>query len=306
MLIARSPLNLAQFLQKYPTLYRKLCFWAGKRGVENPAVQVQEYLTELILEADEDRDNSLLLQRWFDVLSPQERIELVHRCPITISEYPNGNSWYSFNSGEYSIVAEPVLQEVYYRGQLQGFITLNRYDCEVLNCDRMMIVDVDIGSPHPDEIQDCAKSAQTVRTQRQAIAAVKSLTKQFPSLGFRVYRTRNGLRHICTAQPFDPLDPVTHQLMRKLYVDPLYARLCKFQSTFRARLTPKPWRIDEEDTERFVYDRLTGLVFPESSNYAVCHLIAIIGNPKISCEFEPLIRVHDTYCRVSHLGLELA
>ncbi|MBD2463410.1 hypothetical protein H6G89_20465 [Oscillatoria sp. FACHB-1407] len=306
MLIAQVPLNLDQFLQKYPILFKKLCFWARRRGVENPAAQVQEYLTELIVEADEDGDNTLLLRKWFSVLSPQERVELVRRSPITISDYPNGDSWYSFNLGEYSVVTEPVLQEIYYKGQLQGFITRNRYNCEVLNCDRMLIIDVDICSPWNDEIQDCAKSSQIAMTQRQAISAVKSLTEQFPKLGFRVYRTRNGLRHVCTTQPFDPLDPATYRLMQSFYVDPLYARLCKFQSTFRARLTPKPWRVDEDYAERFVYDRVTRLVLPEPSNYAVCYLIDIIGNKKIIHEFEPLIQTHDSYCHVNHLSLELA
>lgn len=68
--------------------------------------------------------------------------------------------------------------------------------------------------------------------------------------------------------------------MANLYVDPLYARLCKFQSTFRARLTPKLWRADEEYDEQFIYDRITGLVVPESSPYAICHLIEIIGEKK--------------------------
>lgn len=94
--------------------------------------------------------------------------------------------------------------------------------------------------------------------------------------------------------------------MGNLYVDPLYARLCRFQATFRARLTPKPWRVDEEFEEKFIYDRLSGLVLPESSPYSVCHLIEIIGEAEILPEFEPLIQAHDVYCRVSRLGLQLA
>jgi hypothetical protein len=56
----------------------------------------------------------------------------------------------------------------------------------------------------------------------------------------------------------------------------------------------------------FLNDRTTGLVIPESSLYAVCHLIEIIRDSKILPEFELLIQAHDSYCRVSRLGLELA
>lgn len=157
-MVAQLPLNLDQF-QKHPLLYRKLCFWAGERGIENPGAQVQEYLTQLVMEAATDRDN---------------------------------------------------------------------YNCLILNCDRLMIVDVDLHAPQPPKIQDCAASCQIAVSQRQAIAALEALTQEFPRLGFRVYRTRNGLRYLCTSQPFDPLESTTHRLMRSLYVDPLYGRLCKF------------------------------------------------------------------------------
>ena len=93
--------------------------------------------------------------------------------------------------------------------------------------------------------------------------------------------------------------------MQNLYADPLYARLCRFQATFRARLTPKPWRV-EIDEERFVYDRTTGLVVADYSSYAVCHLVEIVGEPTILPQFESTIRVHDSFCRIDQSKLELA
>lgn len=300
------PSNLEQFIQEHSLLYRKLCFWAGKREVQNPTEQVKEYLSELVFEASADGDNTERLKKWTVTLSLQERNALVNLSPILIGDYPFAAQWYELQKGEYSLMDEPIVHEITFDGKQEGIITRNRYDCLVLNCDNLLIVDVDICSPRNDEIQDCARSCQIPLSQRQAIAAIESLVEQFPKLGFRVYRTRNGLRLLCTTQPFDPLDAATHRFMQNLYVDPLYARLCKFQATFRARLTPKPWRVDEEYEERFIYDKITGLVLPESSPYAVCHLIEILGDSKILPEFEPLIQAHDSYCRVNRLGLELA
>ncbi len=304
--MADQDLTLEQFIQAHPLLYRKLCFWAGKRGSENSSAQVKEYLTELIIEATVGRNNTELLIKWTKVLSLQERSALAYLSPIPIGDYAIADQWYKLQKGEYSVLDEEVIQEISHEGQRQGIITRNRYDCLVLNCDHLLIIDVDIAAPKSDEIQDCSKNSQVALSQKQAIAALETLVEQFPKLGFRVYRTRNGLRHICTTQAFDPLDAVTHRLMKNLYVDPLYAQLCKFQATFRARLTPKPWRTDDEYSERFIYDRITGLVLPETSRYSVCHLIEIVGQQEILPAFEPLIQTHDAYCRVSRLGLELA
>jgi len=299
------PPTFNQFIDAHPLLYRKLCFWADKRGIDHPSVQVQAYLTELIIEAKADCDNTERLIKWTKVLSHQERIAIAPLSPILIRDYAIDQQWYQSQKGEYSVMDEPVIREIAFDGKQQGVITRNRYNCLILNCDRLLIVDVDIAAPRGDEIQDCSKNCQIALTQKQAISALETLVEQAPKLGFRVYRTRNGLRYLCTTQPFDPLDSTTHRLMSNLYVDPLYARLCKFQATFRARLTPKPWRVGEGYTERFVYDRVTGLVLPESSPYSVCHLLEIIGETEILPEFEPLVQAHDAYCRVSRLGLEL-
>ncbi len=274
--------------------------------MQDVAAEVQEYVTELILQANPDRDNSNVLSRWTGRLSLQERNALACLSRVAIGDTSFAPQWYELENGQYSVADEPIVHEISHDGQPQGIVTRNRYGCLVLNCDSMMIVDVDIAASEQDKIQDCVSSSQVALSQEQAIAAVESLVQQFPDLGFRVYRTRNGLRHFCITQLSDPLDPATHRVMSSLYVDPLYSRLCQFQGTFRARLTPKPWRVDREHQEQFVYDRITGLVLPHSSPYAVCHLIEVLGNSEILPQFEPLLQTHDSYCRVNRLGLKLA
>jgi hypothetical protein len=307
MMINQSVTAFEEFIQKHPQLYRKLHFWASWRDSHNSAAQVQEYVTELVLQANPDRDNSALLKKWSQVMSLQERNGLAFLSPIVIQDYPHASQWYKMQQGEYSVMSEPVLREICYSGKHQGMITRNRYDCLILNTERLLIVDVDIGVPTDADSRDCPASCQVAISQQQAIVALETLVEQFPKLGFRVYRTRNGLRYLCTTQEFHPLDPQSQRLMKSLYADPLYARLCKFQATFRARLTPKPWRVEEdEQVEEFTYDRITGMVLPSSSPYAVCHLIEIVGNSSILPEFELLVKTHDAYCRVSRLGLQLA
>jgi hypothetical protein len=300
--------SFEEFIQKHPQLYRKLCYWASWRDLDDPAAQVQEYITELVLEAKNDRDNGALVKKWAQVLSLQERNGLAQLSPIKIKDYPNSSQWYKLQQGEYSVIDEPELGEICYSGKQMAVLTRNRYDCLILNTDRLLIVDVDIGVPKGTDLSDCPASCQMAISQQQAIAALEALVEQFPQLGFRVYRTRNGLRYLCTTHEFHPLEPKSQRLMKSLYADPLYARLCKFQATFRARLTPKPWRVEpNESIEQLIYDRSTGMVLPSSSSpYAVCHLIEIVGEQSILPEFAPTVEAHDAYCRVSRLGLQLA
>ena len=179
--------TLEQFRQQKPLLYRKLCFWAAKRGLEHPANQVNQYLIQLVLETDAGSNRATLLQRWSKILSPQERITLAQLSPILMRDYPSGASWYALKKGEYSIMGEPVLHEICHQGAPQSIITCNRYDCLILNTNNLLIVDVDIGDPHPDDYQDCAASCRVAISQKQAIAALRAIVEQFPQLGFRVY-----------------------------------------------------------------------------------------------------------------------
>ncbi len=42
---------------------------------------------------------------------------------------------------------------------------------------------------------------------------------------------------------FSPSDPVVVDLFRRLGSDPRYVRMCLRQQCFRARCSPKPWRV---------------------------------------------------------------
>jgi hypothetical protein len=310
-----NPLTLEELVLRKPILYRKLCFWAGKRGLnqQEAALQVQAYLKELVLSRSDDRNPADLLRRWEDTLSPQERTALTPFSSIDFMDYPRHDRWYEMQAGEYSLVNEPLLGELCFDGQVQAILTNNRYDCLVLNTDKLLIVDVDIGPPTQSEWHDCSRNCQVVFNQRQALVALGGIVEQFPGLGFRVYQTRNGLRYFCTTQEFDPSDRNTYRLMQSLYADPLYARLCRYQSTFRARLSPKPWRMDVTDWEWAVdrtvgswQDPETGLLLPKFSPYSVCRLLQVVGETTILPQFEAIIRVHDGHCRADQMRTILA
>ena len=79
-----------------------------------------------------------------------------------------------------------------------------------------------------------------VRAARKRIAR---FVASHPGWAVRVYRTPSGLRAMATHQRFAPNDPAVTAFFDAVGADPVYVRMCINQQCFRARLTPKPWRI---------------------------------------------------------------
>lgn len=147
-----------------------------------------------------------------------------------------------------------------------------------------MIIDIDIYSNIDHQIEIY---------HEQAISALKILQDKNNSLSFRVYETAGGLRAIETSRSWDPTDYHTKRIMKSVSADPLYIALCKSQECFRARLTPKPWRLfDYIDYDDFT----TGnewLKSTEESEVGVCKLLKVIGSEEIDSKFKDLITYHD-------------
>jgi hypothetical protein len=79
--------------------------------------------------------------------------------------------------------------------------------------------------------------------QSAALGRLRQWVASHPEWRVRVYRTHSGLRYLVTHAPFGPTDPDAQAGMTALGADPQYVKLCAVQKSFRARLTPKPWRI---------------------------------------------------------------
>jgi hypothetical protein len=128
-------------------------------------------------------------------------------------------------------------------------------------------------------------------------------------LGVIVYRTASGLRVFVTGlgEHVPPAD--ADRILAELGADPIYRELCRTHGTFRARLTPKPWRLPrmKAPTDRwpFATDEAEGrfrrwLAGYESAarDYAVCRRLATHGAAPSAWEAH-IIRHHDDRTRVS-------
>ena len=213
-----------------------------------------------------------------------------------------------------------------------GIITRNRYGADILNADTVMFLDWDVHLP-PRQGWDGLKERISVlfksrhleaaqRGQDQRVQAAKTALEATIrskaselSLGMRLYETCNGLRGIVTSSRFDPTDSVALDLMTYLCADPLYVKLCRLQNTFRARLTPKHWRIglDERPLEKpSITPAETAQMMrwlkqyqARGQQYATARLIAEFGSSSTDELVEQVVKLHDERCKVTS-GLKLA
>ena len=116
-------------------------------------------------------------------------------------------------------------------------------------------------------------------TQDSAIAKVENWTRNNPDWGWRIYRTRAGLRLLATHALFDPEAAASDGVFDALGADPLYRQLCKTQKCYRARLTPKPWRCGIRSQARTlaVSGRPRRKAFPEMGR-AISILLVQLGH----------------------------
>lgn len=79
--------------------------------------------------------------------------------------------------------------------------------------------------------------------EAMARTRVEDFVRAHPDWRLRCYRTPAGLRLLAMHRVFDPNEPAVAECFDALGVDTVYALMCRQQHCFRARVSPKPWRI---------------------------------------------------------------
>jgi hypothetical protein len=216
---------------------------------------------------------------------------------------------------------EQILQEI--KNDADGVcavVTRNSYGCQVLNTAKVMFVDIDL--PEPKRSGGFFKRlfgkpdlTPPTDPQSEALAKIENWTRKNPDWGWRIYRTRSGLRLLATQGLVEADSEIANGVFEALGADPLYRKLCKAQKCFRARLTPKPWRcgiqskpgrwpwLDAKQEKRF--QKWEAQYQSAAAIWATCELIRQIGNPVVHPEVQVILKHHDGPTRVDS-KLELA
>lgn len=205
---------------------------------------------------------------------------------------------------------EPVLRSIEdSRGQLAAVVTRNAEGCEVLSTARAMFIDVDVpGRDGPSVFGKLRMLFGGATPEPAVVTRARRWLDGKPGWGFRVYRTRAGFRLLATHEPIGPESADALAVFDALHADPLYVKLCKTQQSYRARLTPKPWRIDvdapkqrwpfpDTDAER-AFDAWQRVYRDTARGYATCSLVTTVGNPQVHRDVAAIVRFHDDATRV--------
>lgn len=203
-------------------------------------------------------------------------------------------------------------------------VTRNRYGAEVLNTDRLLIADVDL-----PELERTTGGGVLRRMFRRStpepstepapvverLGTIAGWARDHPGLGVIVYRTASGLRVFVTGLAEPATSAQGEQILAELDADPIYRELCRSHGTFRARLTPKPWRLPRikaplggwpfpDYNAEFRFQRWLATYEAAAREYAVCRRLATHGPAPSTLEAQ-IIRLHDDRTRID-VALPLA
>ena len=151
--------------------------------------------------------------------------------------------------------------------------------------------------------------------EQQALEKIRAFSTHYPTWHLRVYRTPNGYRILVMHQIFEPRGEQVQSFFKAIYADPYYDLMCQNQNCFRARISPKPWRIGVErlrqgiwpisnermaDRENWVreYER-------QAEDYASCRFVEQFGSQMVHPKAKRVQSIHDQYCK-SDSQLDLA
>ena len=208
---------------------------------------------------------------------------------------------------------EEIIQKVTdHRDEQVAVITRNGYGALVLNTAWVMFVDIDF----PDEGSGGLGGAlgklfgrKAVSPEEETLAFLRQWAAAQPGWGMHVYRTKAGLRCLVTHDLFDPADSRATEILRSLRSDPLYVTLCKQQASFRARLTPKPWRCGfavppsrypwNDRGEQLRYREWEQAYGQVSSRFTTCRLVAAIGSDQEHHQAAIVRELHDRFACVN-------
>lgn len=156
------------------------------------------------------------------------------------------------------------------------------------------------------------------RAKEQAQATIRAFSIAHPSWHLRKYETPAGYRLLAMHDVFDPADDIATKALAELSADKVFVRLCVVQGCFRARVSPKSWRMKYRPPLSLPKSKYP---FPpehlplrrqwieaydqHSPKYASCRFIETLGSRATHPEAEVVRALHDEYSR-AHSNLPLA
>jgi hypothetical protein len=191
-------------------------------------------------------------------------------------------------------------------------VTRNSYGSLVINAPDVMFVDIDAPLPAAKGWLGGLLGGKSGQTG-EAWQTIASKLTMASSSSFRIYATAGGFRLLATERTFAPGSGEAEKIMEAVGADPAYVQLCRAQKSFRARLTPKPWRaglgtppgqFPRDAGEQAAYQQWLAKYEQKSSDKAVCRYLGAAGGGHVAASITPILHYHDSQTRAdSQLSL---
>jgi hypothetical protein len=139
---------------------------------------------------------------------------------------------------------------------------------------------------------------------------IRAFAEAHPDWHLRVYRSPAGFRLLAMQACFDPQGEAAAALFQAIQADPVYVTMCRRQNCFRARISPKPWRIGI--TEHLKPQPGVWPIEPErlperrrwvdhynriAEGFASCRFCYRLGSGRVHAKAELVRAVHDRFCQ---------
>jgi hypothetical protein len=199
----------------------------------------------------------------------------------------------------------------------EAVVTRNGYGALVLNTAQVPFIDVDCADP-PSGLRRLLRlrPRSPLRTPDEALARIRTACERRRRHAFRIYRTCAGFRVLVTDLILDPRSAAANDLLSDFSADEAFRRLCKLQGSFRARLTPKPWRVnlprppgehprEQAETRAAFADWLTKYE-AASERFATCRFLEPAGAGRAGADSRAIVEEHDRVTRAIAPQLPLA
>lgn len=266
-----------------------------------------KYWSEASVPADEKIFGASTLSTWGASNESQQQagINAMERASKLKQIISRG--FYALREYEYwnGYIREEVIDEIKSSdGRLLGVLTRNNYGAIVLNAESVFFGDIDVSKEtlFSKLLQLFGKPK---KDKAYHIANIEQFQKQNNQYTIKVYETFAGLRVVIVNRIFEQDYAAVNSIFASLGADPLYVTLCKVQSCYRARLTPKPWRIGV-DRPLFRFPRLEQYEldgFSEwltdydlaAKTYRTVKMAAVFGSDSVHPDVARILEVHDQY-----------
>ena len=199
-------------------------------------------------------------------------------------------------------------------GKHIGTVSRNSAGCHVLNTNGLLFVDVDTpeqasGGGVLGRLFGRKQIDPQTKTEEDAAATAQHWVQSNPEWGWRLYRTKAGVRLMAVHRPIDPSDSLVQRVFDAFKADSLYRKLCENQGCYCARLTPKPWRCGVARVpDRWPWKSVTTEqafrnwdveYTAQSRRFATCRFLNAFGRGAIAPEFNELVAFHDEHAQSS-------